>query len=213
MDRPRRLTFAALALAAATLLAACGDDDDSTASTTASTSGAATSTSGSETSGSTAGSDTTTASSGSGEEVGSQQDYVDAAESAIQFEDEDIRGCVAEALVSNDVYAAIQKVGLSVDAFKSGDSMDKLEITEGQATSIADDISACGELLPQILSDDEDQLNCAKESLSNAQVGKLLSFALFQIELPDDLKAANEAVQACVGATATPSTAATPTTT
>jgi hypothetical protein len=212
MDRPRRLTFVAVALAATTLFAACGDDDDSTASTsastTASTSGASASTSGSETTGSTA----STATSGSGGEVGSKQDYVDAAESAIQFEDEEIRGCVAEALVSDDVYAAIQKVGLSLDDFKSGDSMDQLKVTEDQATSIADDIAACGDLLPQILSDDEDQLNCAKESLSNEQVGQLLSYSLFRIDLPEDLKTANTAIQACVEATASPSTAVTSTT-
>jgi hypothetical protein len=211
MDRPRRLTVVAVALVAATLLAACGDDDDSTASTTASTSGASTPTS-SDATGSTAGSDTTTAASGSGGEVGSKQEYVDAAESAIQFEDEEIKGCVAKALVSDDVYAAIQKVGLSVDDFKAGDSMAKLEVSEGEATSVADEIAGCGELLPQILPDDEDQLNCAKESLSNDQVAKLLSYSLFKIDLPEDLKAANAAVEKCVQGPTSPTTASPSTT-
>jgi hypothetical protein len=91
--------------------------------------------------------------------------------------------------------------------------MAQLKVTEDQATSVADDIAACGDLLPQILSDDEDQLNCARQSLSNKQVGRLLSYSLFEIDLPADLKAANEAVSKCVGETATPATAAAPTTT
>jgi hypothetical protein len=209
-SRRRRLTFAALAVTAATLLAACGDDDDSTAttastaSTESTTSGTSTASSGSDTTDASA---TTTAGSGGGE-VGSKQDYVDAAESAIRFDDEDLRGCVAEALVSDDVYAAIQKAGLSVDDFKTGQSMDKLSVSEDQAAAVADEMAACGDLLPEILPDDEDQLSCAKGNMSNDQVAQLLSYSLFQIDLPEDLQAANDAVEKCVqGATSTaPST-------
>jgi hypothetical protein len=196
MDRSprRRLTLVAVAVTVAAVLAACGDDDDKTAgsaasttvSTTATTGGASTPTSGSE---------STTASSGG--EVGSKQDYIDAAESAIGFEDEDIRGCVAEAVVSDKVYASIQGAGLSVDDFKTGNDLSTLKVTEDEATSIADDMAACGELLPQLISGDEAQLNCAKQNLSNVQTAQLLSFQLFGINLPEDLKTADAGVRQC----------------
>jgi hypothetical protein len=198
-SRRRRLSFAALAIATATMLAACGDDDTAS-TTTGRAAGTTTTTSGSSsaTSRSSNGTATTTVTSGSGGTVGSKQDYVDAAASSIQFADEKIKGCVAEALVSDDVYAAIQKNKLSVDDFKSGDSIDQLKVGQEEAASVATDMAACGELLPQILSGNEAQLSCATKSMSNEQIAKLLSYSLFGIDLPKDLQTANSAVQACV---------------
>jgi hypothetical protein len=207
----RRLTLAALAVTAVALLAACGDDDDkatgtagtTAASTSASTGGASTSSGGTGTTTATSGSG------GSGGSVGSQQDYIDAAEASIQFDDEDLRGCVAEALVSDDVYAAIKKAGLTVDDFKSGEKIGDLKINEDEATSVAGGMAACGDLLPQILSDDEDQLSCATKSLSNDQVAKILSYSLFGVDMPEDLQAANATIEQCVqssGSSAVPPT-------
>jgi hypothetical protein len=201
MHRPRRLTFAAVALVAATLLAACGDDDDdSTASTTAATTTATASSTASSSGASTSsGTETTTGSSGGGE-VGTQQDYVDTATEEIRFEDEDIGGCVAEAIVSDKVYAAIQKAGLTVEDFKNGtESIGTLSIDEAEATSVAHDMAACGDLLSQALSD-EHELACAKESLSNEEYAQGLSYQLFGIDPPADLKEKSDAIGKCVGA-------------
>jgi hypothetical protein len=190
MDRPRRLTFAALALVAATLLAACGDDDDSTASTNPTASTTATSSSGSE---------TTTGSSGGGE-VGTKQDYVDAATEEIRFDDEDIGGCVAEAIVSDKVYAAIQKAGMTVEDFKNGtESIGSLSIDEAEAKSVAGEMAACGDLLSQAVTD-EDQLACAKKSLSNEEFAQGLTYQLFGIDPTPELKEKNAAIGACIGA-------------
>ncbi len=214
MHRPRRLTFAALAVAAATVLAACGDDDTAgtSASTTASTSSESTTSTSetTETTGTTGSSGSSTGASGSGD-VGSKQDYIDAAESAIGFGDEDIRGCVATAVVSDKVYAAIRQTGLSVDDFGAADSLGKLKVSADEAASVADDMAACGDLLPQLISD-EDRLTCAKENLSNTQVAQILAYSLFQVDLPEDLQTANNAVGQCAQGSVSPSTVAPSTT-
>ena len=70
----------------------------------------------------------------------------------------------------------------------------------------------CGELLPQLISGDEDQLNCAKQHLSNVQTARLLSFQLFGIDLPEDLKTADAGVSQCIQGSAS-STPTAPSTT
>jgi hypothetical protein len=193
MPHMPRLTLVAAAVVVTSLLSACGDDDSATTTTTVATGGSASS------------SDVSTSGS-------SKQDYINAAEAGIPFEDEQIRGCVAQALISDDVYAAIKKAGVSVEDFTSGESQAQISVSQEQAASVAKDMAACGELLPQVIRGDEQQLTCAQDNITNQQLAQALSYSLFGVELPEDVQAANQAVGDCIRDTATATTVTTTTT-
>ena len=206
-----RSRAASVALLATLAFAACGDDDDddtadATAATTLEATTATVATAGSA---DTAGSETTsetgssTPSSGGGE-VGSQEDYVEAAKSEVQFEDQEINDCVAAAIVSDDVYAAIQDAGLTVDDFQA-DGPISLGIEEDIADAVATEMAACGDLIPQVLTDEDEQA-CAEGNIDNDQMAQFLSLSLFGLQPTEDLQVANDAVQACLTEAATTTT-------
>ena len=199
---PRSRLFAASVAGLATIaLAACGgDDDDTTTSDTASSDTATDETPTDETSA--VGS---TPTSGGGE-VGSQEDYVAAAQEEIgaEFDDAELAECVGEAMVNDDVYAAIETAGLTVEQF-SEDGPEGLSVDQDVADQVAADFAACGDLLPQIASED-DELACAEENISNEQIGEFLAYSLFGLEQSDEVQSASEAVDACISAATTPTT-------
>lgn len=215
---PRTRLFAASVAVVATLgLAACGDDDDDTSSTTAvevtlSTAGTdeteVTVTEDTDvdvtvdTTDSTAGS---TPTSGSGE-VGSKDDYTEVARNEIRsrFDDDDLADCVGEAMVNDDVYAAIEDAGITVDEF-SEDGPAGLQLEEAVADQVAEDFAACGDLLPEIVKDDAAR-DCAEENITNDQVAEFMAFTLLEIDPSADVAAAVEAADACVNAGTTTTT-------
>jgi hypothetical protein len=195
---------------AATLgLAACGGDDDDTSSTTEvdvtvgtdDTDVTITEDTAVDDTSDTDGSAPTT---GSGE-VGSQDDYVAAAkeEIASEFDDQDLADCMGEAMVSDDVYAAIEEAGMTVEAF-SADGPAGLGLDEAAADEVASDFAECGDLLPEIVA--EEQLDCAEENISNEQVAELLAYTLLELELSADVQDASDAVDVCMEAATTTTT-------
>jgi hypothetical protein len=213
-----RVLTASVAIVAAFALSACGgDDDDDTADTsgsltvetietdeTVATDGTADTAVTDETVGTDA-TDGTTGTSGSGE-VGSQEDYVAAAQEEIgaQFDDAELADCVGEAMINDDVYAAIETAGLTVEQF-SEDGPAGLSVEQDVADQVAADFAACGDLLPQIASED-DELACAEENITNEQVGEFLAYSLFGLEQNDEVRAASDAVDQCISASTTPTT-------
>ena len=119
---PRTRLFAAsVAMLATFAFAACGDDDDDTSATTDAeatadtavdvTTGATATDASSETSGDVEG---TTREDGSAGEVGEREEYVEAASEGFPTDDEEFAGCIGEAIISDDVYAAIEEAGVTV---------------------------------------------------------------------------------------------------
>jgi hypothetical protein len=215
---PRSRLFAASVAGLATIaLAACGGDDDDT--TTSDGADVTLSTDVDTTTSDTASSDTatdetptdetsavgSTPTSGGGE-VGSQEDYVTAAQEEIgaEFDDAELADCVGEAMINDDVYAAIETAGLTVEQF-SEDGPEGLSVDQDVADQVAADFAACGDLLPQIASED-DELACAEENISNEQIGEFLAYSLFGLEQSDEVQSASEAVDACISAATTPTT-------
>jgi hypothetical protein len=205
----RTRSFAAsVAVLAAVSFTACGGDDDDDAETTE----APAVTTVDET---TAPEDTATAdtvtddtadttegsspSSGGGE-VGAQDDYIEAAKSEVQFEDEELNDCVATAIVSDDVYAAIEEAGLTVEEFQESGPTG-LDVDEDTARAVAAEMAACGDLIPEVLTD-EDELACAEDNIDNGQMAEFLALSLFGLQPSDDLQEANDAVEACLDAAA-----------
>lgn len=149
--------------------------------------------------------DGTTSSSDSGE-VGSQEEYIEATKSEVSFEDTDLNDCVAEAVVSDEVYAAIQDAGLTVEAYQS-EGPDGLDLDEAAAQVMADDLAACGDLVGQVLAGADDvQLACAEEHISNQQIAEFLAFSLLGLEPSSDVTDANDAVDECIAAASTTTT-------
>ena len=107
-----RLFAASLAPVATLALVACGDDDDDDTSATTETVDPTETTEGKEATESTGTTDTTdtadttetsvgdTTASSAGGEVGSREDYVEAATAGFPVEDEDLAACIAEALIT-----------------------------------------------------------------------------------------------------------------
>ena len=208
-----RSLAASVALLATIAFAACGDDDDADttdapAATTADDSAApadsaTAATEGTDSTEDSAATDGSTPSSGSGE-VGSQDDYIEAAKSEVQFEDEEINDCVAAAIVSDDVYAAIEDAGLTVEDFQA-DGPVSLGIEEDTARAVAAEMADCGDLIPQVLTDEAEQA-CAQDNITNDQMAEFLSLSLFGLQPTDDLQAANDAVEACLDEAGTTTT-------
>jgi hypothetical protein len=197
-------------------LAGCGDDDDAASTTDAAvtlstevtedpratevTATDDTDDTGVSVAGTTETGDTTdgsTAGSGSGE-VGSQDDYIEAARSEIgsEFEDQDVADCVGEAMISDDVYAAIEEAGLTVEQF-SEDGPTGLSVDEAAAQDVAADFADCGDLRPELASD-ENELTCIEDNLSIEQMAEFLSYNLFGQETSAEVTTAYEAVEACI---------------
>jgi len=206
-----RVLTASVAMVAAFALAACGgDDDDDTADTsgsltvetvesdeTVATDGTA-ATSGTDVTDET---DGTTGSSGGGE-VGAREDYVAAAVSQLQIEDEEVATCVAEALVSDDVYDQIEELDVTVEGFSdTGPAGQGITLDQGQAEAVASDVAACGDIVALLLEGDE--LVCAEDHLSSEQMAQNVSFTLFGVDRTEELQAAFDAMEECLSATAT----------
>ena len=209
-----RSIAASVAVLATIAFAACGDDDDAdttdapaaTVDETTAPDDTATSATEGTTSDSTSGSvepGDSTPSSGGGE-VGSQDDYIEAAKSEVQFEDQEINDCVAAAIVGDDVYAAIAEAGLTVEDFQA-DGPVSLGIEEDTARDVAAEMADCGDLIPQVLTDDAEQA-CAQDNITNDQMAEFLSLSLFGLQPTDDLQAANDAVEACLDEAGTTTT-------
>lgn len=211
MRTPRtRLALASVAAVAVLVVGACGGDDDdaepdateATAETSAvdettSTEAASTDTAG--------GSDDTTdgtTSGTAGGEVGTREEYVEAAKAEVEFEDAEINDCVAEAIVSDEVYEAIQTAGLTVDAFSETGPSGAVDIDEAQAQAVAAEMAECGDLISQVLTD-EAELACATENLSNEQLAEFLALSLFGLEPGAELQDANAAVEECLASATT----------
>ena len=107
-----------------------------------------------------------------------------------------VSSTVAAAIVSDDVYAAIQDAGLTVDDFQA-DGPVSLGIEEDTARDVAAEMADCGDLIPQVLTDDAEQA-CAQDNITNDQMAEFLSLSLFGLQPTDDLQAANDAVEACL---------------
>jgi hypothetical protein len=208
MRRPARtrLFAASVVMLATFACVACGgDDDDASATTDVATSEPDATSEPSATSGETdtAGTSddgTTPAVTG---EVGTREDYVEAAKSGFPVEDEDLAACIAEALITDDVYARIQELGVTAADFgDSGPTALGITLNEEQATAMAEEIVACGDLLDALLADDAARA-CAEEHLSSEQFAQYVSFTLYAVEPSDELQAAYDAMDECVTATAT----------
>lgn len=208
MRRPprTRLFAASVATLAALTFSACGGDDDTTSSdaTVSTAAGETTPTDDTmlpnvdDTSGV-----STTPSSGGGE-VAAQEEYIEAAKGEVDFEDGEINDCFAEAIVNDDVYAAIEENGLTLEDFES-DGPVSLGVDEAVAADVASAAAACGDLLPQVLTD-ETEIECAQENLSNEQLAEYLVFSLLGAEPSDEVTAANEAVEVCLAGASTTTT-------
>ncbi len=202
--RPSRFV-ASVAVLAALSLAACGDDDDS--SDTTSAAAAATTAPASADSGAVT-STGATPSSAAGE-VGTKDDYVQGATDEITSNgtaDPAMAGCMAEAIVSDEVYAAIQDAGVTVDQFRSGDlASNGVTVTDDQAAGIAGDMSACGDLIAQLASS-ADEEGCISASFSNEQVAELVVASVFGLQPSAELETANSEVGACLAALVTTTT-------
>ena len=207
-----RSVAASVAVLATIAFAACGDDDDATdttdapAATEVEATTAPDDTATAATEGTTGGSldpADSTPSSGGGE-VGSQDDYIEAAKSEVQFEDQEINDCVAAAIVSDDVYAAIEEAGLTVEDFQA-DGPISLGIEEDTASAVAAEMADCGDLIPQVLTDEAEQA-CAQDNITNDEMAEFLSLSLFGLQPSDDLQAAYDAVATCLDEAATTTT-------
>ena len=207
-----RVLTASVAIVAAFALAACGgDDDDDTATSPPE---ATLSTDVDPTTVDTATDDTatdetsevgSTPTSGGGE-VGSQEDYVAAAQEEIgaEFDDAELADCVGEAMINDDVYAAIETAGVTVEQF-AADGPAGLSVDQDVADQVAADFAACGDLVPQIASED-DELACAEENITNEQVATFLAYSLFGLDQSEDVQTASEAVDECISAASTTTT-------
>ena len=198
---PRTRLFAApVALIASFALVACGgDDDDDTSATTEATEPAEAttgSTGSTATTGTTAESGTggTTATSGGGE-VGSQDDYIEATQGEISDEFGELGDCVSEALVNDDVYAAIQEAELSVEQFAE-DGPAGLSLDAAVAETVGADMAACGDLLAELFEGTD--LSCATDNLTNEQAAAGLAYNVLGLEPTAELQSAFDAVDACL---------------
>jgi hypothetical protein len=213
--RPSRLA-ASLAVVAAICLVACGDDDDD--DTTAPTAGVA------ETTDTAAATDltlsteapdtaessdttepvdtgsTTSEESTPGGEVGSRDDYVEAATAEINWDDRELTECVAEAIVSDDVYAAVQDADVTVEQFRGGQLEEQgVTITDDQVAAIADDMAACGDLVPQLAGNEQEE-TCIAASFSNELMAEYLTASLFGRDQSAAAETANDEVTSCLTA-------------
>ena len=146
--------------------------------------------------------DDTTSSSGSGE-VGSREDYVAAAKAGFPVDDEELGDCIAEALITDDVLAQIEQLGITQQQFEDeGPEGTGITLDEEQARTMAEDVAACGDLAAAVL-DDEDAEACAADNMSNEQLAQYVTFNLFSVDTPDDLQAAYDAMDECMRETVT----------
>jgi hypothetical protein len=203
------LFAASVALIATFGIAACGgDDDDDAAATDPTTLDSAAATTPEDTSDVTLSVDDTSGSTPTdgtgGGEVGTQDEYVEAAAEGFPIQDEELDGCIAEAMITDDVYAAIEESGVTTDAFRdSGPAGAGIVLDEAQANEVADGMAACGDLIGEVLSGNE---SCATDVLSNEQIAQYISFTLFSVEPSAELQSAYDAVETCLAETATTTT-------
>ena len=210
-----RLVTATVAAVATLALVACGGDDDDDTSTTTDTEATAETVDTSETTEtsetfdnsdtSATGVDDTAATSGSGE-VGSREDYVEAAKAGFPVDDDALGDCIAEALISDEVFALIEDLGVTAEQLEDeGPNGAGITLDEDQATAVADDVAACGDL-PAAVLEDEAELACATENMSNEQFAQYITFTLFSVTPSPDLQAAYEAMDECMRGSTTSTT-------
>jgi hypothetical protein len=209
--RTRLVTATVAALATLALVACGGDDDDDTSATietevTADTTDATDPTDTSETTDTSDPSDTavddTTESTGAGE-VGPREDYVAAAKEGFPVDDDALGECIAEALISDDVFTQIEDLGVSAEQLQEeGPQGVGIVLGQDQATAMAEEVAACG-VVPADVLEDEAELGCAEELMSNEVFAQYITFTLFRVAPTPDLQAEYEAMEDCMGGTAT----------
>ena len=121
-------------------------------------------------------------------------------------DDDELGDCIAEALISDDVFAQIEELGVTPQQFED-ESPEGVGITldEDQATAMAEDVAACG-VLPADVLEDEAELACATENMSDEEFAQYVTFTLFSVAPSEDLQAAYDAMEECMsGATTTTS--------
>ena len=67
---------------------------------------------------------------------------MEAASAQLQIEDDEFAGCVAEAIVSDDVYDQIEELGVTVEGFAdTGPAGQGITLDEDQADAVAGDVA------------------------------------------------------------------------
>jgi|HigsolmetaAR201D_1030396.scaffolds.fasta_scaffold08198_4 hypothetical protein len=207
MQRSPRTRFAAasIALVATITFAACGDDDDDDTTGTDApaptevTDGPVT-TEVPDTGGDMATTgdltDDTTADTFP-DEVGEREDYVAALSTEIENVDADFAACLADAVLSDEVYADIQANEVTIRQFvEEGPSV--LSLDEGAIDQIASSMADCGELAELIPTIGDDERACVQEHMTNEQVATVLATQVLGFDLSDELDEANDAVEECI---------------
>ncbi|MET0460518.1 MAG: hypothetical protein ABW195_14800 [Ilumatobacteraceae bacterium] len=214
MTRSPRSGVAPLAAAIAVLLtvtlAACGGDDDDADSTTA-TGVTSTADTADDTAVTVAGSadtavivtvgtDVDTSSATGGGEVGTEDEYVEAAAAAIPWEDEEMSECAAVAIIDAIGYEQIQEVGVSVEQFGDVGPLESgLTIDEDSVSAVSSDVAACGDVLEQLtfgLGDEE--RSCVGANLDNEQLAESIVAPLFGLDPSADVAAGEDAIDECL---------------
>ena len=204
-----RLLAASVAMVATLGLAACGDDDDAgeadvTVETVETTDSEVTEvTIGDDTDDTAVTTEETDGSTAGGGEVGTQDEYIEAAREEIssEFDDQDLADCVGEAMINDDVYAAIEEAGMTVEEF-SADGPAGLELDEAVADEVGANFAECGNLVPEIIAEGTAQ-DCAEENITNEQIAEFLAYTLLELPPSAEVEAAAEAADACIQAATT----------
>jgi hypothetical protein len=211
-----RLAAASLAVVATLALAACGDDDDDTTdesvatettqdvATTDDTVDVTTDDTTDDTTDETTDGTTDTTSEGvsdpltdvtGGGEVGEREDYLTVAEDQLSGAGVEDPECVAAAIVTEDIHAAIEEAGLTVEEFTEQGPRG-VEVDDDTLEAAASDLAECGPLA-ESMADSEDQQACIEASFDNAELARLRIFTFFRGEVPEDLQDASDDVDAC----------------
>lgn len=191
--------------------AACGGDDDDTDSTTTPTESEATTpgtTDVTETTDDTDVTDVTddtdeSAPTGTGDSDTYEADaYIEAVVEEIGLDDTETATCVAEAVVDAIGVERIEASGVAPEDFASAPSLGEVDlaIEEANASSMQDDLEACGDLVEMFVGGDELsdlQQECADEHLTTPLVAELFVAQFIGIAPSDEATAATEALQEC----------------
>jgi hypothetical protein len=196
MQRSPRTRFAAasIALVATITFAACGDDDDDTTGTESPAPTDVVTTDGPIATGDP---DETTA---TGDTLvpgadADRDEYVAAAQEQLEGIGASDPACIAAALITEDIHAALVGAGITVEEFAQsgpgGAPVDD-EMLETAAGQLAD----CDGLAAGI-ADTAEQQACIEASFDNEELARLMTFNLFNGAIPDDLQEASDEVDAC----------------
>jgi len=200
--------------AAGLLLAACGGDDDDDAADPPAAGSAVTDPSASV-DGSAAGEPTTTitgsvpptsaadtAPAGTpGASAGTEEDFVATGAAALNLGDPEVDRCIIQATIDAIGFENIQATGLTPDELFSQDlAGQQLEIPEDRQQVLQEQVAGCGDLI-QLLEDSdapEEEKACGREHLTTDVLAQLFVVSLTRGEPSPELRAATDAMTACV---------------